>query len=360
MKNRWQQATGRFALLASLCTVVCSVCGQTPMEPGLYNGLFHETDAVRHARSGCLTLKLTPHGAFSGQLTLAGVRQAFSGRLPPGTNSVAIAAPRGTGGPITIQLSAADPDVLEGFVGDGLWLAPVRLERQVWDKKVRPPTMQIGYYTVSTDLARGPLHPNGFGYGTLAVDSAGAVRLTAVLGDGTRVTQKSALGASGCWPLYATLYGGRGMVLGWIPVSNVTHTAGSIEWHKPPGAPGLRYPAGFTLQESLYVSPYRPPPPGRRVINIGSGYVSLEGGHLTAPLVTVIRLTPANKCTSLDALPFGLTINPRTGLFTGSVSPANGARIKFAGMLSQSVDMGIGQFLSPANSGSVVIAGQAP
>jgi len=59
------------------------------------------------------------------------------------------------------------------------------------------------------------LAPEGDSYGTASVDSNGVVKVKGHLADKTSLAAKVPVARSGQWPLYASLYSGKGAVLGW-------------------------------------------------------------------------------------------------------------------------------------------------
>lgn len=346
------------ALTLAAAPLAFSQATTPPVTPGSFNGLFQDAVVARHESSGFVTAKVTPQGAISGYLILAGTRLPFSGRWPTNGAMPSIAVKRPGTNSVTLHLEPADLDSLEGFVSDGIWTSPLLADRQVWHKTLHPATAHAGAYTTSIDRGAGSDNPNGFGFGTIAVDLAGMVKLAGTLGDGTKVAQKTAVSARGLWPFYIPTYGGKGSVFGWMPLSNSINTSATICWHKGNGATGQRYPSGFGLTPPMYVSPFVPPAVGQRVMNITQGYVALEGGSLPSALVTELSLTPANKVINLGQNQLAMSINTRTGLMTGAVNHPSGTRVKFSGIVFQAVNVAVGLFLGPTHSGSVVVAGE--
>lgn len=332
-----------------------------PFTAGQFSGLFHEDDEPRADRSGFVSVKLTAQGAFSGYLQLGAARLALSGRFDSLSSTSRVDVARGNASPITVRLSLDDTDTLAGTVSDGTWSARLAADRQVWNKTTRPATAHAGLYTTSLDRGSGGAEPGGFGYGTATVDSAGALKFAGRLGDGSPVSQKVTLSKTGLWPVYLPAYANRGAVLAWVPVSNHIDTAGRTLWTKPSGVPGSLYPAGFSLDPRLFCSPYVPPAPGERLMQVSTGYITLEQGPLAQPLTTELELGTDNKVRPLGAQGLSLKFTPKTGLFSGTVNaPGGGPKIKFAGVVFQAADLAVGHFLGSAQSGSVVIAGDTP
>lgn len=329
-----------------------------PLNPGIFNGLVRNSLDPQHETTAYISAKLTPKGAMSGSLILAGVRHSFSGLWP--TN---VALPtfeirrRGTNA-LLLSLASTDPDSLTGTLTDGSWSSSVSAARQVWDRRLLPASSHAGIYTASIDRSAGVNRPDGFGYGTITVDPAGAIKWVGVLGDGTKVTQKTTISAQGQWPFYAAFGARKGSVSGWLPVSNSIPTDGSVFWRKFPDPASPRYPAGFGATTTMHLSSYVPPALFQRVINITRGYVTLDGGPLASPIVNELSLNLDNKITNLGQYPTVLSINTRSGLLRGSIV-YNGVYVGFTGVIMQSVNLGIGQFLSSTLSGAMILAGDS-
>jgi hypothetical protein len=334
---------------------------QRQLTAGTFNGLFLQADAVQNDRSGYVSVKLTPQGSFSGSLLLAGKRIPFAGKFNSLPSSVSLTLPRAGASPLSLTLDLSDVDSIQGSVSDGNWTVPLSADRLVWNKSTAPATEQVGQYTTSIDKVNSPDQPNGYGYGTVSVDSGGAVKFLGALGDGTKVTQKSAVSPSGRWPFYLAAYGGKGSVIGWIPLSNTNKNISPWVWTKEAGAAGPLYPSGFNIATRLFSSPYQAPAPGHRVIEVSNGYAVLEDGSLDTPIVNELVLSAQNKVQNMGDHKLTLTFVTKTGLFNGTVvEPGTGIKIKFAGIVFQADDLAVGNFVVHSESGSVVVAGDLP
>ena len=112
--------------------------------------------------------------------------------------------------------------------------------------------------------------PIGYGFGTLSVNTSGAIAFSGMLGDGTKVTASSVVVGSGQWPLYLSpsAYAGKGLAWGWL--SFATNGAGqdvvgSLSWLKETGLRGALYPNGFGYTNGLQAvrSRFTPTPAAR-------------------------------------------------------------------------------------------------
>ena len=93
--------------------------------------------------------------------------------------------------------------------------------------------------------------PGGNSYGSVTLGAKGTVALILNLADGTSpaVSFSSATAGDGTFPFFASLYGGTGVILGWLQFTNDNLTPADIEgnniaWVKLPAA-GKFYTNGF-------------------------------------------------------------------------------------------------------------------
>jgi hypothetical protein len=70
------------------------------------------------------------------------------------------------------------------------------------------------------------------GTGLLISSTTGIVTCSALLPDGTSVSQSVPLAKDGTIPFYASLYSGQGIAEGWINLANGV-ASGSITWIRP-------------------------------------------------------------------------------------------------------------------------------
>ncbi len=326
---------------------------------GNFNGLFMETNVVRHESSGSLTLKLTAKGGYSGKLLLAGRSHSFSGTfdlLGRGTNQIKRG---GTNLPVALSLelglSSGDANHLSGSVSDGSWAAALRANRSVFNTATAPAPM-AGSYTWVVAGTNDPAGPAGDGYATGKIDAAGALKLAGKLADATSLSIKTTAAPGGEWPLYAPLYSGKGSILGWMTVTNDPASAwGSVNWFKPAATKGL-HAAGFTHRTVLSGSSYTPPATKtNRVLQITNGIAMFSGGNLGAPVECRWTLGADNKVTSTNA-GFSLALTTASGLFKGSfVDPATLRNYAFNGVVLQNTNTASGYFAGTNQSGWVFL-----
>lgn len=326
-----------------------------------FSGLFYESNGVAAPSSGYFTALTTTKGAYTGKISSGGSTYSFSGKFDPVTGQSSTRVSRGMLHALTLSLqldSAAN--LLRGTVSDGRWTANLMADKLVFSKSAK--AGQAGAYTlVIPSDSEDTNSPAGFSIGTVNVDAGGNVTWSGALADGSKVTQKSTLSAEGIWPLYSSLYSGKGCVLGWVQVTNDS-VGGDLIWIKPTGVSGNYYPSGFTNLINSIGSPYHKPAPGTRAVNWdnGLGEFTVNGGGLSQSWTNDIRLELNNRVTNLSGPKLTLSITTSSGLFRGTfVDPATQKTEPFQGVLFQDSNVGIGYFLGSGQSGEIRL-GPAP
>ncbi|HXG46864.1 MAG TPA: Ig-like domain-containing protein [Methylomirabilota bacterium] len=328
---------------------------------GRYSGLFYEGDEVRHGRSGSVALIITAQGAFTGTLLLEGQRLPLRGQFSAEGRALLEASRSGTNGlSIALALEGEGENArISGQISGGGWTAELLAGRVLYEGTSQP-VPQAGSYTVVLPASTNEVGtPGGHGFGTLVVDAAGAVRLVATLGDGTKAALRGPLVSDGWWPLHLPLYRGRGSLLGWVQFTNraADDLHGLVSWIKLPHPPGKPYAAGFATESLLTGARYTPPAlKTNRALNLEQGTVTLTGGGLTGPVAIPIELASDNKVTAPPGSGLTLSLNAASGLFTGKVSdPSSGRPLAIKGALLQKQNAGYGFFLGTNGNGPVVL-----
>lgn len=328
-----------------------------------FKGLFYETGGVASASSGLFSLTTTEQGAFSGSLRLGKKNYPMTGTIDSaGRARTAIKRRDLPPLEVELQMNLENPDSLAGRVIDSAWTAQIMADRQAFDGKVSV-APQKGSYTISIsgDIGSGTA-PGGSGYGTVSVDGAGRVRLAGTLADGTKVSQSATLSGNGQWPLYVQVYGGQGLLLGWIDFTSTDRDdlGGGLSWIKPASARSKYYPQGFALQTIAFGARYQRPARGIPFLSFSDGQVLLRGGNLSEAILTDVRLGADGKAVDSSGTNLKLSCNPSSGWFKGSfLHPRTGRPVSLSGVIQQKRSSGVGFFLGPDQSGDMRL-GPAP
>ena len=327
---------------------------------GAYAGLFYDrTNGVTLGSAGYFAVAMTARGSYSARVSFGGRTYSISGGFNNAGHATAQIS-RGVAHPLTIQLQLADAasgEQLRGTLSDGNWTSDLLANRLVFNKALNPAAIAGTYVMRLPGDTQSATSPGGDSFGSVKVDASGNIVWSGSLSDGTKVTQKSALSAQGTWPLYVSLYGGKGCVMGWLQFTN-NGLNGSVVWLKSASA-SKYYPGGFTNQLEASGIPYQSAPVGTRLLDLsdGTGSLLLTGGGLSSPASTSLKLDSNNKVTDLSGHKLTLSLAPTSGLFHGSVlNPDTGKPITFQGALFPDWNVGLGYFLTPNQSGQVYLA----
>jgi acid phosphatase len=338
---------------------------------GVFNGLFYETNAVAPESAGAVALTITGTGACSGQLRLAGRRYAWRGQFDANGRS-AVTLPVASTNALRVELEMdllESPDVVSGRVTDGHWIAELTAKRAAFDWRTRP-APQAGQYTLlfPVEDAAEP-SPPGTGYGTLSVDGSGGLRFKGALADGTPIACSSALAEDGQWALYASLYGGGGLAIGWmtfappdageVAEAAVDDLHGLCAWLRPPQPRSRFYPTGFTNFLEALGDRWQPPSGNtNRILNFTHAAVAFHGGNLPVAFTNLVLLTTNNTFVNLGSNRLTLNLTRSSGRFTGSATdPLTQRTFGFRGAVLQKAGWGAGYFLGTNQAGSVRIEG---
>jgi hypothetical protein len=201
-----------------------------------------------------------------------------------------------------------------------------------------------------------------YSYGLLNVSAVGTVSISGSLADGTPINRSSSVSENGMWPLYVPLYGGRGVIMGWLGFSgpwNYT-LSGTLTWIKPSMPQALFYKNGFTnTSGGISGSMFRPVPAGERVLNFTEGVVYIDLGNLPSGMSFYVTNSANNviTCTNLnDPLKLRLTIDRTSGLMRGSFfNSGTGKTNTVSGVVLRSIDQAYGFFHGTNRVGAVSI-----
>lgn len=340
---------------------------------GTYSGLFYQSGGIQVGESGSITITKSASGKFSGSLQLAANRYSFSGTLD-GNGAATVSA--GNSG-ITIQLQAGNaqmsgsvgvgdppgkPAVRMALVhtpqpGNGAWSAPFQANLNVFSSKTNP-APYAGTYTIvfpGSGDASNTVAPLGYGYGSITVDTAGNVKFSGTLADGTKVTQSATVSQNGQWPLFIPLYSGNGQFLSWQTFGNTgaQDVGGMFNWIKP-ATNGKVYPAAFNVSGNafgaLYNAKLAP------ITGFGGGLLQFTGGNLSSALANTIAIGPNNRVTNLGPQILTMTLTPNQGFFSGTLTdPATMKKYNFNGAVVQKLLSGYGFLLGTNQTSQVTL-----
>lgn len=320
-----------------------------------YDGLFYESDGVEPGRSGAITLTTSASSSYSGKLQVGASSYAFTGSfnaLGQATNTIVRKGAASLG--LTLIGNPSDSNVITGIVTDGsTWTADLRANRAAFNAQNGPPP---GNYTLVFPGTNGnPQLPTGNGYATVNLNAAGKIKFSGSLGDGTKVSQSSALSTDGEWAFYESLYSGQGQILGWLLFTNGSPATlgGEVDWIKSAGGSAKIYANGFDFETAVTGSFFNPS--AMPLIGFSNGVVALSGGNLPGNIVNDVIVTNGATVMNLSSNKLTLKLSASQGTFSGTVvDPATGASKSFSGVFLQNEDLGLGYSLGTNQSSSVL------
>jgi hypothetical protein len=325
-----------------------------------YSGLFYESNGVQVLSSGAVNLKTTAAGAFSGTLQMGSSRYVCSGLFNSNGVASALITRKNTNSlNLTLRMDTTDNNLISGTVDGGTWMADLEADRVPFDAKNNPCLLAGKYTFILPGAGDGsPLRPQGDCYGTVSVSTAGLIKLTGALADGTKLSQSASVLAHGRWPLYVPLYSGAGEILSWLTFSNSAQDdfSGPVSWIKPAISSAKYFPAGFDLETNAIGSIYHAPASTTiPILAMTNDFVLLTDGNLGNNLTNSVTIGPKSQVfdqTLVNKLK--LTVSTSLGSFKGTFQdPVTLKPVSFSGVLLQKQNYGSGYFLGTNQSGRV-------
>ena len=388
---RASNASGSSAAVAATLTVNVV----PPTAVGVFAGPLGRS-VLNGNLGGRIDLTTAASGSFSGSITLGAVRRSFRNQLLLSAgqgdailrgNISGIRLADNTLVTAYVEVFAAEQVARVTLLGaDGTtllgtaWRNPWRVSQT--PALNNPATGYAANYTVRLDAGQGgEVSPDGYGFASFTVSSAGLLTLAGRLPDGSGITGRTHVGPNGEVLVFNLLYGNRGSQVGQWGIGKAVAVVdngvtGSTSWLKPGPLAGSKdtvYRAGFgplgvTAAGGVYVAPTA----GNLVMGLGvvaegqsnTAIVFFEGGlgelgvfsqglrfFTRTPLDAVNRVsvvgpvTNGVRVTSLDS---------RKGTFGGSfvIPGATAALNRSAPFVGQVVKIGavreaFGYFLLP-------------
>jgi hypothetical protein len=329
---------------------------------GGYTGLFYEDDVVRHDRSGPFSISVTTYGSYSGRLQIGGARYGFSGRLGVDCQARSVIS-RGSSNSLTLQFrlgTNVGSEQVFGYVSDGVWTANLQGDRAVFNSLTNSAPFAGTYNLILPGHSEDESLPAGDGYGSLRISTAGRVTFSGILADNSRISQSVSVSKNGHWPLYVSLYAGKGSALSWLAFENRTNDDinGLLSWIKPADVAAVYYPHGFTNMlsavGSVYVSPVGDT---NSTVSFTNASLMFCGGQLATGFTNAITLGLKDKVTNLGVNKLSMTFSRSSGRFSGRVTePLTGLSQVFYGAVLQKANVGCGYLRGTNQTSQVLLA----
>jgi hypothetical protein len=329
---------------------------------GNYYGLFYASNGVQIGQSGYLAVTVSANGQYYARLQMAASPYSITGQFDGAgfaSNSVHVAGQ--TPLQLQLQFTKGDPPILAGTVGNGAWMSDIMAYEANFNARTNPAPFAGKYTLVIHGPNDGDLRePQGDGYGTVVVSPAGLLQFNGTLADGTPLTQTTTISADGQWPIFASLYGSRGQILGWVQFRDTAQSDlfGNLAWNKPPIAGATSYAAGFGLTPVVEGSHFIVGTAKAPLLDFSTGVLTLTGGGLPASITNYFTVSPGERLLASNRLT--LSFSAASGLFTGTApDPLVGhVPLSFRGMFLIKQNYGSGHFINSELSGAVYFSPQ--
>ena len=336
---------------------------------GSYAGLFSDDGSPAFTNAGFFNLTLKSDRVFTGDILPEGAKTSFTGQFDTNGAAAVVAgdAPHSVFD-LALQLDLSGVKPLTGSVSNAAqgWTASLSAVRAAFGATSPATNFEGNYLLAIEGPDTPPAAPPGYSYALARISSVGGVTLSGTMADGAVFTDTgTAISQSGDWPLYGSLFSGKGLLQAWVkfpPHSALSQAApGQALWFRAAGTGSHYYTNGFSLltnQLSLLVNRYVAPAKGVAVLPGDNYTVQIFGGNLAASLSENITISANNVVVIAgpNTNNLSLTINAAAGTFSGSfVSPATGAMTALKGVLLPKSNMGSGYFLGTNQGGGIII-----
>ena len=365
--RNWSGATN--AATASLRFVMQSNAALTanfipnPFEStaGVFHGLFQDSGNVALETSGWLKLSLRSSGAFSGSIRQAHRRLAFSGRFDV-EGRARVAVPRAGTNALFLNLHLDLPEGIEvrGSLDFNSLPMDILMRRSVFHPRSNPAANYAGRYTLLLPgAADGDVAPIGDGFSVITISTAGTLSAAGVLADGTAFSQSVPVSRDGDWPLFASLYRGRGVLAGNLrvrpPSDDGTDIEGTARWLRLAGPKPATYTNGFLLASTVVGSSYTNFG-SARAFDMDAASLTLTGATGAILATNALSFGPGGRMTNRGPNQLTLKLTAGSGRMRGSITLPDSARATaLHGVVLQRQQMAGGNFQRSNTVGRVFL-----
>jgi hypothetical protein len=309
---------------------------------GTYNGLFFNPGNVAGTNAGSISFTLGDTGVVEGNLIFPVAKYPLHFGMGP--TGASVGQEYGSLGTLDLTL-IFDATNLSGQLSGYVTLAGEQIPMKAYraaSKLSTQTTPSPGKYdlilepeTPTNGILDGPL---GDGFATVIASGNGSLAVAGTLADATPFSFSTGVFTNGVWPVFASVYKGQGMLIGWETNLPTGVCTGALFWIRGP-ASSTYYPNG--VQEALdSVGALHVPP------TAGSQYqIVLGGGSLDVPVTNIFSFNAAGAI-----VPAAGTLDKLTGslLSTGVLSkgsivnPITSQILKFSGAFVNPTQGGAG------------------
>lgn len=316
-----------------------------------------------HAGSGLVEVTLGATSAFTGRVTFAGTTYRLSGKFDA-LGDVTLTVGRGIFLPplvLALHLNIAAPvvDRITGTLTTGALVLAVNVPRS--PAFPLGPPLEIGSYTASLAPPVSGAVPDGTGHAIFSLGKTGAIKLTGMLPDLTKLSATTRLQSDGTCPLYVGLYAknARGSLRGDATFADLASTdaTANLRWEKPPQTKGIAA-TGLSTTLPFAASRYIAPPRFTRLLAVGDTLPNtrllITEGVLVATHPFSLLLNNTDQFPPTDPSKPALSFKPKTGQWKGTFLQA-GKKRSLTGVVLQKTVTGVGLYSDGLSTQAVAL-----
>ncbi|MGZ5529073.1 MAG: hypothetical protein ACXWJB_10415, partial [Limisphaerales bacterium] len=330
-----------FTMYTNLTITANFVSNYFPVVQGTYYGLVAPTDhnLITVSNAGLCKISSTSLGSFSGTLSMLGKMFSFSGKWNYAgiANGVVIVRPGLSN--LTANLSidlSNNLGLVTGTISCPDWTSDLNAYRSVTKLTTNTvPATRNYIVTIPSQSANSDL---GDSFATVSVSSAGTLTINGSMSDNTAWTESVGVGQRGNFPLFASLYGGRGMVIGLQEFADNS----VARWIRP-AISNAYYTNGFSTGAFLNgLHPYVRP-------LANSTYTLRLGGNTLTEVDYPLRVSTAGQFVVIGGpgtVPT-LVLTTTTGALSGTWTDSNNGKWTLKGVFQDASAGGTGFILGP-------------
>lgn len=318
---------------------------------GTYSGIFSAASGIVPASAGAFSFNLADAGTYSGSISLLGRRYSVLGQFDVLGNAQSRVITQALTNTITLHLDVSNgTDQVTGTISNDVWVANVLGDKYTFDSVVNPTPLAGKYNLLLPGTTGSSDYPNGDSYALITVTTAGKVTVAGTLADGVLSSATGYLSKNGMIPLYSSIYSGRGILSGWITITNqVTNTlSGNVTW-----GTGDYYASGWNTNVAISGSTYTVPTAGTRVVNLTNVAIIFRDGGLATAFTNTATLNTNNTFSiASNTNKISLLVNAAAGTISGSFKhPVTLQTYFLKGVVLQQQEKMEGFFRTPTANG---------
>ena len=330
---------------------------------GSYNGVIL-ADEPAHSTSGIINVVLTRVGGFTANASYGGKKVSLKGSLVADGKFTGLAGKGAAALGVTLTLVTDEgANAIVGTIGGSTGKTSFVADRLIFSKTT--PTPLAGKYVALFTARDGgaPGAPEGDGFGVVTVARDGTLSVSGEFADGTKFSQKTALGGDDEWPFYVTMDAGKSSAVARIffrEIAGLSDLDGTVQWFRAARPIAAAYRGAFTARLPLVGSAYTPPVAGQAVFDFGTAgqkaKMILSGVGIDPDLVLPFSFDATGK--GVFPVPGSSLPQLKLSLPDGRVSgsallPGDKAATKFRGVAFPKQKGGSGYFIRLRSGGTV-------